>query len=129
MLASFAAHCTHRISLKIMAVISFQTSSQSSSRPQWREHVRMSQFERVLDRSRKRSQSIQTLVEESLPDWCEYSFSSFQDITMSDTGSAKAGCNRILDSLVLPGNTNDPSDYEKDFFCKIRDRPCTWCLV
>ena len=31
----------------------------------------------------------------------------FQDITMSDAGFAKACFNLILDSLVLPGNTNN----------------------
>ena len=42
---------------------------------------------------------------------------------MSATRSAKAGFNRILDSLVLPGNTKNPSDYEKDSLCRTRDRP------
>ena len=42
---------------------------------------------------------------------------------MSDTGFAKAGFNRILDSLVLPGNTNNPSDYEKDYLCRTTNRP------
>ena len=42
---------------------------------------------------------------------------------MSDTGSAKSGFNRTLDLLVLPGNTNDPSDYEKDYLCRTIDRP------
>ena len=42
---------------------------------------------------------------------------------MSATGSAKAGFNGIPDSLVLPGNSDDPSDYEKDFLCRTRDRP------
>ena len=42
-------------------------------------------------------------------------FLYFKTITMSDTGPAKAGFSRILDSLVLPGNTNDPSDYKKRF--------------
>ena len=42
---------------------------------------------------------------------------------MSDTGSAKAGLNRILDSLVLPGNTDDPSDCEKDFLRRTRAGP------
>ena len=39
-------------------------------------------------------------------------------------GSAKADFNRILDSMVLPGNTSDPSDYGKDFLCRTRNRPC-----
>ena len=42
---------------------------------------------------------------------------------MSDTGFAKAGFNRTLDSLVLPGNTNDPSDYQKDYLCRTTDGP------
>ena len=32
---------------------------------------------------------------------------------MSDTGFAKAGFNHILDSLVLPGNTNDHLTIKK----------------
>ena len=43
---------------------------------------------------------------------------------MSDTGSAKAGFNHTLDSLVLPGNPeNNPSDCEKDFLRRNRARP------
>ena len=42
---------------------------------------------------------------------------------MSDTGSAKAGFSHILDSLVSPGNTDGPSDCEKDFLLGTRARP------
>ena len=41
----------------------------------------------------------------------------------SDTGFAKDSFNHILDSLVLPGNINDPPNYEKDYFCRTTDRP------
>ena len=42
---------------------------------------------------------------------------------MYDTGFAKAGFNHILDSLVLPGNTDNPSDREKDSFIGPGARP------
>ena len=41
---------------------------------------------------------------------------------MYDIGSAKAGFNCILDSLVLPGNTDDPSDCAEDLLCSRRTR-------
>ena len=44
-------------------------------------------------------------------------------VTMSETGSVKAVFNRILDSLVLPGNSeNDPSDREEDLLRSRRTR-------
>ena len=43
---------------------------------------------------------------------------------MSDTGFAKAGFNHILDSLVLPGNTNDHLAIKKiTCMCRTTDRP------